>query len=163
MGRRILVIFLNAAIMLALPMFCMSQNIESKCFQYKRPAPLTMFFRSAKKNFQKAVGLYKDSCILINQQPSVDTLKLSRGTLDLSSGLLALVEITAEASDPENDVLTYNYDISGGTIIGKGSNVVWNLTDNEPGRYSLRAWVDDGMGDCGRSLTQTILVKDSQN
>jgi len=90
-------------------------------------------------------------------------LILNRGIIDLSSGVNTSVEVTTEAADHENDVLTHMYDVSGGSIVGVGRNVIWRLDGSAPGRYSIRAWVDDGMGDCGRSLTQTIVVVDSEN
>ena len=38
------------------------------------------------------------------------------------------IGVTTHASDPENDVLTYNYTVSGGRVVGTGANVTWDLS-----------------------------------
>ena len=70
------------------------------------------------------------------------------------------VSITTTAIDPENDVLTYDYIISVGKIVGNGSNVVWDLWGVQPGTYTITAGVDDGCGVCGRTITKTVVVKE---
>ncbi len=67
--------------------------------------------------------------------------------------------VTTTAVDPENDVLTYNYTVSGGRIVGQGANVSWDLTGVNPGTYTITAGVDDGCGVCGQTKTQTITVE----
>lgn len=69
------------------------------------------------------------------------------------------VTVTTTAVDPENDVLTYNYTVSGGRIVGTGANVSWDLTGAAPGTYTITAGVDDGCGVCGQTKTQTITVR----
>ena len=71
--------------------------------------------------------------------------------------------VSAFGKDPENDVLIYDYQISGGKIIGKGANVVWDLSGVKPGTYTIKAAVDDGCGLCGESITKTITVKECPN
>jgi hypothetical protein len=66
------------------------------------------------------------------------------------------------ATDAENDVLTYNYTVSGGRIVGQGANVQWDLTGVRPGTYTITAGVDDGCGVCGQTQTQTIVVEECQ-
>jgi hypothetical protein len=68
-----------------------------------------------------------------------------------------------EAIDAENDVLTYNYAVSGGKIIGQGARVVWDLSGGEPGTYTITAGVDDGCGICGQTQTQTVILRNSLN
>jgi hypothetical protein len=68
------------------------------------------------------------------------------------------VRVTTTAVDPENDVLTYNYTVSGGRIIGQGANVTWDLSGVRPGTYTITAGVDDGCGVCGKTETKTIEV-----
>jgi outer membrane protein OmpA-like peptidoglycan-associated protein len=53
------------------------------------------------------------------------------------------VRITAKASDPENDVLTYAWSTSGGQLMGTGSSVGLDTTGLAPGRYSVSAQVND--------------------
>lgn len=68
------------------------------------------------------------------------------------------VSVTTVARDAENDVLTYNYTVSGGRIVGQGANVTWDLSGAQPGTYTITAGVDDGCGVCGATKTQTITV-----
>ena len=68
------------------------------------------------------------------------------------------VSVTTTAVDPENDVLTYNYTVSGGRIVGTGANVSWDVTGLAPGTYTITAGVDDGCGLCGKTETRTITV-----
>ncbi len=70
------------------------------------------------------------------------------------------VNVTTTAVDPENDVLTYNYTVSGGRIVGQGANVSWDLTGAAPGTYTITAGVDDGCGVCGKTQTKTITVEE---
>ncbi len=69
------------------------------------------------------------------------------------------ISVTTEATDPENDVLTYNYIVSGGKIVEEGKQVVWDLWGVQPGTYTITAGVDDGCGICGQTKTQTVVVK----
>jgi hypothetical protein len=68
------------------------------------------------------------------------------------------VSIATTAVDVENDVLTYNYTVSGGRVVGQGANVSWDLTGVRPGTYTITAGVDDGCGVCGQTQTRTITV-----
>jgi hypothetical protein len=68
------------------------------------------------------------------------------------------INVTTTAVDPESDVLTYNYTVSGGRIVGTGANVAWDVTGLSPGTYTITAAVDDGCGLCGKTQTQTITV-----
>lgn len=68
------------------------------------------------------------------------------------------VRVQTTAADPEGDVLTYNYKVTGGRLIGNGVNVVWNLSAVIPGTYTITAAVDDGCGLCGKQVTRTVTV-----
>lgn len=70
------------------------------------------------------------------------------------------VSVNTISTDPENDLLTYNYYVSGGKIIGKGSKVIWDLSDVKSGTYKITAGVDDGCGICGTTVTKTVVVKE---
>jgi hypothetical protein len=65
----------------------------------------------------------------------------------------------ASSTDP-TDVLTYNYTVSGGKIIGTGVTVTWDLSGVKPGEYTITAGVDNGCGICGTTKTLTVVVKD---
>lgn len=69
------------------------------------------------------------------------------------------VSVSTSASDPENDVLTYNYTVSGGRIVGSGANVQWDLSNAQVGTYTITTGVDDGCGICGKTDTKTIRVE----
>ena len=68
------------------------------------------------------------------------------------------INVTTTAVDPENDVLTYQYTVSGGRIVGTGPTVSWDLSGVAPGSYTITAGVDDGCGICGKTMTQTVTV-----
>ncbi len=69
------------------------------------------------------------------------------------------VNVSTSATDKENDVLTYNYTVTGGRVVGSGANVSWDLSGVTPGTYTITAGVDDGCGVCGKTETKTITVE----
>lgn len=71
--------------------------------------------------------------------------------------------VSTSASDPEGDVLTYNYTVSGGRIVGQGANVTWDVAGLRPGTYTITAGVNDGCGVCGQTQTKTITIKECSN
>lgn len=107
----------------------------------------------------------------LNKPANVDSVSLSDNVITLPcpagkkprSGSCEdnkTISVATKASDPENDVLTYNYTVSGGRIIGQGANVSWDLSSAQPGTYTITTGVNDGCGVCGRTDTQTITVKE---
>lgn len=100
-----------------------------------------------------------------NAPPKVDDLTLSATEIILAcDGKTCFntsreISITTLASDPENDQLVYNYEISAGKITGSGEKVIWDLSGVAPGTYAITAKADDGCGDCGESKTKEIVVK----
>ncbi|MDQ3131883.1 MAG: hypothetical protein M3Q99_14140 [Acidobacteriota bacterium] len=70
------------------------------------------------------------------------------------------VNVATTAVDAENDVLTYNYTVSGGRVVGQGANVSWDLSGVRPGTYTITSGVDDGCGVCGQTQTRTITVRE---
>src|SRR4029078_3423213 len=68
------------------------------------------------------------------------------------------LSVTTTAVDPENDILTYNYTVNGGRVVGTGANVSWDVSGLAPGTYTITAGVDDGCGLCGKTQTQTITI-----
>ncbi|MDQ3798002.1 MAG: Ig-like domain-containing protein [Acidobacteriota bacterium] len=105
----------------------------------------------------------------VNRPPDVTVLALDRTSVALPcppgtfppEGTTCpepTVRVTTTAVDPENDVLTYNYTVSGGRIVGQGANVTWDLSGVRPGTYTIVAGADDGCGVCGKTETRTIEV-----
>lgn len=70
------------------------------------------------------------------------------------------VNVSTSASDGDNDPLTYNYTVSGGRVVGSGSNVTWDLSGVSAGDYTITVGVDDGCGVCGDTKTETVTVAD---
>ncbi len=56
------------------------------------------------------------------------------------------VAFHVNASDPDNDPLTYSYTATGGTIEGTGADARWNPSGLAAGTYTATAKVDDGKG-----------------
>lgn len=89
-----------------------------------------------------------------NCPPIINAINLSKtkvvtkfsNTSDTIENESQKIDVYIEHSDPENDVVTYNYEISGGKIIGRGSNVIWDLSNTQPGVYTITVCLDDGMG-----------------
>ena len=71
-----------------------------------------------------------------------------------------MISVATRASDPENDVLTYSYTVSGGRVVGTGANVQWDLSSAQAGSYTIVTGVDDGCGVCGKTDTKTIRVEE---
>jgi len=56
------------------------------------------------------------------------------------------VTVHVNASDPDNDTLTYNYTASGGAVEGTGPDARFNTSGLAEGNYTVTAKVDDGKG-----------------
>lgn len=54
-----------------------------------------------------------------------------------------ITNVSVSASDPDRDILTYSYSVSGGTITGVGADVHWTAPATA-GEYSITVTVDDG-------------------
>lgn len=96
-------------------------------------------------------------CVLVNRHADVEAMILSATEIQATSE--KKISVTTIAVDPENDVLTYNYIVSAGKIVGNGAKVVWDLTGVRARTYTITVGVDDGVGIAGRTSTKTVTVK----
>ncbi|HEY2546082.1 MAG TPA: PKD domain-containing protein, partial [Candidatus Acidoferrum sp.] len=62
------------------------------------------------------------------------------------AGSSDVVAVHVDASDPDNDPLTYSYAASGGTVDGSGPDARWSAGSVAPGSYTVTATVNDGKG-----------------
>jgi len=93
----------------------------------------------------------------INQQPAIDSLTADKQEV-ATSGDVNLVAIT---SDPDGDILTYQWSADSGTFSGEGKSVTWTapaISDN----YTIRLTVSDGKGGTATAST-TISAIDKPN
>lgn len=109
---------------------------------------------------------------IVNKPANVDSVDLTATVIILPcrpgfksrSGACAdpnrNIGVTTHASDPENDVLTYNYTVSGGRVVGTGANVQWDLSGAQVGTYTITTGVDDGCGICGKTDTKTVRIEE---
>jgi hypothetical protein len=98
-----------------------------------------------------------------NHSPRVESFKSSKKTLDLcpffptalcsSSGTIVTLEV--KASDQENDLLTYKYSVTAGTIVGTGASVNWDLSGSRLGNQTASVEVSDKRG--GKESAKTVV------
>ncbi len=86
---------------------------------------------------------------------------------DLAPENNKIIAISTVVENPQNDVLAYDYKISGGKILsfdGKspyiGRQSWWDLSNVPAGTYTITAAVDNGCGFCGKTITKTVVVKE---
>ncbi len=76
--------------------------------------------------------------------PPATTCSADKSMVFLDSG--DTVAITATASDPDNDPLTYTWSANGGRVDGNGPQVRWLSAGTAEGNYTVTVKVDDGRG-----------------
>jgi hypothetical protein len=67
------------------------------------------------------------------------------------------VQVHVNASDPDNDQLTYSYTATAGTISGTGPDARWSSTGLAIGTYTVNAKVDDGKGGTATCATDVAV------
>ena len=72
------------------------------------------------------------------------------------------VAVHVNASDPDNDPLTYAYSATGGSVDGTGPDARWNSTGVGVGTYTVNVKVDDGRGGTA-SCAADIKVEEKPN
>lgn len=114
--------------------------------------------RTAKREFRKQFGNkvpYDPNFVANVTDLTLDRWELVAG---LNTEPEYRVNVLTEYFDPENDVLTFQYKVSGGKIIGQGARVVWDLSGLAPGTYTILAGVNDGTGVCGETRKRKIEI-----
>lgn len=76
--------------------------------------------------------------------PPVAACSVNPASLYAGSGDVVAVHVNA--SDPDNDPLTYSYTATGGAIEGTGADARWNSAGVAVGSYTISVKVDDGKG-----------------
>jgi outer membrane protein OmpA-like peptidoglycan-associated protein len=67
--------------------------------------------------------------------------------------------VTTDASDPDNDPLTYSYTTSGGRVTGSGKSVQFDSTGVAPGTYTVNCLVSDGRGGEAKANTTIKVIQ----
>src|SRR5262249_10582157 len=70
----------------------------------------------------------------------------SANPTSLYAGSGDTVAVHVDASDPDNDPLTYSYTATGGSVEGTGPDARWNSSGLAAGTYTVNVKVDDGRG-----------------
>ena len=68
------------------------------------------------------------------------------------------VQLTAAATDPDNDTLLYTWSVTGGRITGEGRAVNWDLSGANPGTYTATVEVNDGNQHTANASTTVSVV-----
>ena len=74
-------------------------------------------------------------------------------------GSTSPVAFHVNASDPDNDTLTYTYTATGGTVDGTGPDVRWSPSGLAIGSYTINAKVDDGRGGSATCAADVAVAK----
>jgi outer membrane protein OmpA-like peptidoglycan-associated protein len=74
-------------------------------------------------------------------------------------GAASPVGIHVNATDADNDALTYSYTATGGTVDGTGPDVRWNPSGLALGNYTVNAKVDDGHGGTASCAVDITVAK----
>jgi hypothetical protein len=69
------------------------------------------------------------------------------------------VAVHVNATDADNDPLTYSYTATGGTVDGTGADVRWNPSGLAIGNYTVNASVSDGKGGTATCSTDIAVAK----
>ena len=95
----------------------------------------------------------------VNHPPTV-TCSAEKSMVFLDAG--DSVAITATASDPDGDPLTYTWTASGGRVDGTGAQVRWLSAGAAAGSYTITVHVDDGRGGAA-TCNSTVDVEQKPN
>jgi outer membrane protein OmpA-like peptidoglycan-associated protein len=115
-------------------------------------------------NFRAATGLVVRLGIP-NQPPPPNhppTAACSVNPASVYAGSGDTVAVNVNASDLDNDALTYSYTATGGTVEGTGADGRWSSSGVAAGSYTVNVKVDDGKGGFA-SCAADIKVEEKPN
>jgi hypothetical protein len=93
----------------------------------------------------------------------VTNVNLSNDQVNLACPKEKTISVETKVLNEDEDVLVFDYKVSGGKIIGSGEKVVWDLSDVKAGNYTITALVDNGCGFCGKEMTKTVTVVENSD
>ena len=100
-----------------------------------------------------------DSEVSDNQPPEITSFTAEPQIVSIGS----TASIIVNASDPENDILRFGWDSSGGSITGNGSSATWRAPENM-GTYLVSIFIeDDRLGAANATLTIQVVDSGSDN
>jgi hypothetical protein len=71
------------------------------------------------------------------------------------------LKVSIIAKNTEKEELSYYYFVSGGKIVGEGSNVIWDFFGVLPGEYSITIGVGKDFIINGKTITKKIIVQEA--
>ena len=77
-----------------------------------------------------------------NSNPVINDITISSATIEINK----TYDVTANATDPDGDSLTYKWTVSGGAINNDAANPMKWTTPNAAGDYTIQVKVTDGKG-----------------
>jgi len=115
-------------------------------------------------NFRAATGVVVRFGIP-NPPPPPNHSPVAACSMDPASvyaGSGGTVTVHVNASDPDNDSLTYSYSATGGSVEGTGPEARWSSAGAAVGSYTVNVKVDDGKGGTA-SCSADIRVEEKPN
>ncbi len=108
----------------------------------------------------------EDETIVCQLPPDVIALELSHKEISLACPALnescsykRVIEVKIAAADTGDN--KYVYTVSAGKIIGEGANVEWDLSDVNPGTYTITAGISIPVwGVVGQTRTKVVIIKE---
>ena len=89
----------------------------------------------------------------INYPPVISSVLASPATIETSQPS----SISCQASDPDNDPLTFSWSANAGVFTGSGSTIQWTAPANT-GTYTIQCSVSDGRGGNASGTTDIIVT-----
>jgi outer membrane protein OmpA-like peptidoglycan-associated protein len=94
--------------------------------------------------------------VTVEEKPNTaPTITCATNPTTITAGQRAT--ITANASDADNDKLTYSYKASGGNVSGTGATAQFDSTGLAPGNYTITCHVSDGRGGETDAISQVTV------